>query len=205
MRDAARNSAISVGAYGSCARSAAMRGPGQTASPSATPRKRKVRSMTPGSLELLLPRLPQLLRPEQRVRLGAHQAEAGLLVDVAGGGEDAVGPEGDPPVAGGAGEGDALVHQAAAEPQAARRRLHEQEAQLRHLVGLPDEKDRADDLAAPLGDPAALAGRVQLLDELGDDGGDQRLEALVPAVLLPVEDAVAVDHPPDVARAVRAQ
>src|SRR5439155_290127 len=64
---------------------------------------------------------------------------------------------------------------------------------------------RADALAAALGDPAALARRIEVLDEPGDDPGHQRLEALVPAVFLGVERAVPLHHPAQVAGTMFAQ
>jgi uncharacterized iron-regulated membrane protein len=71
-------------------------------------------------LKRKLPRLPDQGRAEQRVRVLRHEGEAGGLVDAAGGDEDVVGPEGDALVAGLASEGDTLVHQPAAQAQAAR-------------------------------------------------------------------------------------
>ena len=86
----------------------------------------------------------------------------------------------------------------------ARARFDEQQPELRDGVALPDAEDRADPLAVELGDPAALALRVEVLDELRDDRRDERLEALVPAVLLPVERAVTLDDPAHVPGPVRA-
>src|SRR5262249_56719494 len=53
--------------------------------------------------------------------------------------------------------------------------------------------------------PAALAGWVEVWHELPRDLRHQRFEALIPAVLFVVQDAVAMDHPSHVPRAVRAQ
>ena len=47
--------------------------------------------------------------------------------------------------------------------------------------------------------------RVEALDEVGADARDQRLEARVPAVLVGVEAAVALDDPADVAGLRRPQ
>src|ERR1700720_2929931 len=96
-------------------------------------------------------------------------------------------------------EPDAFSDQPAAEAQPAGLRLDQEEAQPGHPVGLLDQADGADGLAVALGDPATLALGVELADELRDDLGDQRLEALVEPVLLRVEDAVTVDDPAHVA------
>jgi len=42
--------------------------------------------------------------------------------------------------------------------------------------------------------------RIEVLDELADDAGDQALEFLVPAVLLGVQGSVPLDDPAIVAR-----
>ena len=100
-----------------------------------------------------------------------------------------------------AGEAGALVDEAASDAEAARRRVDEQHAQLGDALALAIllHEDAADVLAAPLGDPAALVRGVELLDVVGDDAGDERLEARVPAVLARVQLAVALDDPAVVA------
>jgi hypothetical protein len=62
-----------------------------------------------------------------------------------------------------------------------------------------------DDLAVPFGDPAAFPCGVEGLDEFGDDLRHQRLEPLVPAIVLRIERAVTVDDPAHVARPVRSE
>ena len=47
-----------------------------------------------------------------------------------------------------------------------------------------DHEHAAHRLAVHLGDPAALALRIEVIEEIRHDPGHQRLEALVPAVLL---------------------
>src|SRR5690606_32261778 len=83
--------------------------------------------------------------------------------------------------------------------ETARARLHEQQPQLGGPLVLVDAEDRPDRLPVDLGDPAPVPARVAVLDVLGDDPGDQRLELLVPAVLLGVELAVALHDPPEIA------
>src|SRR6185436_18571275 len=98
------------------------------------------------------------------------------------------------PVALRAREGDAFLDQPPPEAGAARRRLDQQEAEPRRALVVDDE-DAADALAVALGDPAALALRVEVLEEVLDDAGDQRLEARAPPILLVVEHRVALGHP----------
>jgi hypothetical protein len=63
----------------------------------------------------------------------------------------------------------------------------------------------ADRRAVEFGDPAALAARVELADELGTDLGQQRLERGVPAVFARVQIRLAMDDPAYVADAEVAQ
>ena len=55
------------------------------------------------------------------VALFVGELEAGILIDVAGGGENVVGPQGQRLVALGASEADALLNQPLADAEAARR------------------------------------------------------------------------------------
>src|SRR5438874_9836257 len=84
-------------------------------------------------------------------------------------------------------------------------RLDNQEPQLGAARAFLHHEYRADRLAVHLGDPAALALRVEVLDEFGGDLGDQRLEAHAPAVFLLVDRAVRPDHPAHVTGPVWAQ
>jgi len=129
------------------------------------------------------------------------------LVEVAGGFEDAVGPESDFAVADVAGELSTLADECAAEAETARGGVDEEETETGGGAGffVFDEEDGADGLAVALGDPAALACGVEVVDEVGGDSGDEGLEALVPAVLAGVEEAVTLDDPAHVSRAVRAE
>src|SRR5690606_448667 len=101
----------------------------------------------------------------------------------------------------------ALVDQSAADAEPARTRLDEQHPQLRHPLAfrMLHEHHRADVLAILLSDPAALTLWIEVADEVRDDLRDERLEALVPAVLAVVEHTVAVHDPTHVARPVRTQ
>ena len=71
---------------------------------------------------------------------------------------------------------DAFLDEPPAEAPAAHMRLDEKQAQLRRGRAFLHQEHRADRLARLLGDPAALALLVEVLQELGDDLGDQRFE-----------------------------
>src|SRR5207237_8605168 len=148
------------------------------------------------------PGLPAQPLPKARVPLAADELEAGSLVDAPRRDEHVVRPEHELAVARGPRERDALVHQARADPVPAGARFDEQQPELRDGVALSHAEDRADAFAIELRDPTPFALRVEMLDELGDDPGDERLEALVPPVLLPVARAVPTHDPAHVTGAV---
>ena len=58
----------------------------------------------------------------------------------------------------------------------------------------------ADVSAVEFGDPAALALRIEVVGEIGDDLRADAFEWLAPAVFLRVEHGVARDHPAEIAR-----
>src|SRR5260370_12808072 len=118
-----------------------------------------------------------------------------MLVKVAGGGEFALRPEHNFLVAGGAGKADALGDQTLADSQAAGRGLDQQQAKFGDRSGFLHQENGSDVLAVFLGNPAALAGRVEILNELGNDVGYESFEALIISVLLVIEEAMAVDDP----------
>jgi hypothetical protein len=70
---------------------------------------------------------------------------------------------------------------------------------------LPHEQHRADRSAVALGDPAALPPGIVVAPELRDDLGDQRLEPGIEAVLIGIQDAVAMHDPAEIAGLLRAQ
>ena len=80
---------------------------------------------------------------------------------------------------------------------------HRAASALPRVVAL-HEKDRADDRAAPLCDPAVLAGRIEFGDEGAEDAARETLVGPVPAVFLMIENGLAMDDPADVARPKRA-
>src|SRR6185369_2529494 len=115
--------------------------------------------------ELQVPGLPDQVVAEAVMRLLVDEAIARSLVDAPRRDEDTVGPERDLPIARLAREALALGDEARTDAEAARRRLDEQEPELGHGLRLRHEEDRADDLAVLLGHPAALALRIEALDE----------------------------------------
>lgn len=144
---------------------------------------------------------------EAVVRLLVDERESGLLVDVVGGGENALRPEGDFAVAGGAGELDALIDEDLAQAEATRGGLYEQEAELCgvRLIGMMDEEDAAERDSVAFGDPAAVADGIVLVDEVGGDAGGKGLKGFIPMVFLRVESAVAGDDPVHVSGAMMAK
>ena len=144
---------------------------------------------------------------EAVVGIFADEAESGILVDAVGCGENALGPEGDLAVACEAGELDALVDECGAQAGAAGARFDEQKAEFGGggVAGMLDEEDVADGLSADFGDPAALAGWVEVGEEVGGDFGDEGFEADIPAILLRVDGGFAMDDPAHVSGAVWAQ
>src|SRR5439155_11476830 len=92
-----------------------------------------------------------------------------------------------------------------ADTEASRSWLDEQQSQLRDGLRLLDAEHAPGALAVDLRDPASLALGIKVRDELRDDIGHQRLEPFVPAVLIRVERAVALDDPTHIPWAMRAQ
>src|SRR5581483_7966614 len=133
----------------------------------------------------------------------ARHAKARLAIQTPSRVELTVRPERNAPVACLPGKGDAFGHQARADPEATRRRLDEKETQLGDGLRLFDEEHRSDDFTAAFGHPAALALRIEVLDERRHDRRDQRLEPFVVAVFVRIENAVAMNHPAHIARPVR--
>src|SRR5919197_3540709 len=121
------------------------------------------------ALELAFPGLADEVVAEAVMRLGADEMKPGALVEAPRADEHVVGPQRDAAIAGEPGEAQAFRDKALADAEPARLLLDEQKAQLRHLVARLHEEHRADDLALLLGDPAALALRIEALEELGRD------------------------------------
>lgn len=139
--------------------------------------------------------------------LFVDEVEAGLLVDLAGGVEIALGPERDLQVAGFAGELDALVDEHRAEAGAAGAGFDQEKAEFggSGLVRVLDEEDVADGLVVSFGDPATVAGGVVVDEEVSGDLRDQGLEVVVVTVLFGIDGGLTVDDPADVAGVVGAE
>src|SRR3954470_22578578 len=148
-----------------------------------------------GDSELAFPIFSQHPGAEGPMRFAPHQLEAGLSIDGARGSEVGVRPQHHLSITARPGEGDALLDQPPAEARSPRARLKQEQPQFRDFLLVFDEKHATDTLAVHFRDPAALARRVEFLQEVLDDLGDQGLEARAPAVLLEVERRVALDHP----------
>src|SRR2546423_10125854 len=105
------------------------------------------------------------------MRLLRNEAESGALIDAARRGQIALRPQGHGRIACGFGEAQAFLDEARAELQSSGARIDDQQAELCDLVVLPHHEYRADARAIELGDPAALALCIAVLDELGADFG----------------------------------
>src|SRR5262245_62941775 len=151
--------------------------------------------------QLQLPRLSDELFPESIVALLLDELKARALIDAAGGGEHALGPQRDLAVARLARKAQRLLHQSGADAEPARLGLDQEKAQPRDLLCVPHQQNRSDILALALGDPAALALAIMVADEGRDDFRRQRFDPLVPAVFLPVKRAVTGHDPTHVAGA----
>src|SRR5262245_15579182 len=94
--------------------------------------------------ERQLPRLADKVLPEASMRQRVDQSKTGLLVDVAGRAQDAVGPERDLAVTDLLRESHALAHEPGADPGPSGLGLDQQQAQLSHCLGVLDEEHGPD-------------------------------------------------------------
>lgn len=130
---------------------------------------------------------------------GGDEPEAGPLVDVAGGGKHAVGPQRDHAVARLAREAERFLDQPRADAEPTRARFDQKKAQPRDRVGFAHKEDRPDILAVSFGDPAALPLGIVMADKGRDDFRRQRFEPCVPAVFVGIKGAMSADDPTHVA------
>ena len=115
-------------------------------------------------------------------------------------------PQRDLLVPGLAREPHAFVGQPRTETEAAAFRIDQQQADARGIGrSIFHQHDAADVLAVYVGDPAALARRIIVVDEVSDDLRAQTLERIAPAVFVRIIDRVRGDHPAEVAMSGRAQ
>lgn len=138
------------------------------------------------------------------VRIFFDEDVAFRFVDAACGVEFVVGPEEDSPVLRGAGEGGALADQVFAETCTPGGWIDEEETELGciGMFAIFHEEDAADAFGAAFSDPAALADRVEVVDEIGSDTGDEGFEGFIPAIFGCVDFAVTLDDPADVSGAM---
>jgi hypothetical protein len=136
---------------------------------------------------------------ESAARFFVNQPITCLFVDVPGGMQHAVSPEHDLPVVCLSGEALTLADQAFSDAKPARLRIDQQKPRLRRRLRFFDKENKADVLTIHLGNPAALTFRIEVLDELSRDLGEQRLELLVPTVPSGVLHSVLLDDPAHIA------
>ena len=82
--------------------------------------------------------------PKTAVRLAVDQGEAGVPIDFARGDQDALGPQRDFAIAALPRKGEAFGDQPSAESLSAPGRIDQQQPQFGDIVGVPDQKYRAD-------------------------------------------------------------
>src|SRR6202040_3810465 len=138
--------------------------------------------MTSRNSQLALPGLADQALPKAAVRLAGHEFKSGVLVDPARGDQDALGPQRDLAIAAGPREGDAFGHQPPAETLSTSGRIDQQQPQFCDVIGMPDQKYRADRGAVDVRNPAAFARHVERGQEFCRDLGYQRFEPGVEAV-----------------------
>src|SRR5438552_3452093 len=109
---------------------------------------------------------------EAVVRLLGNQPEAGSGIDAASRQEDTLRPQANGVVTRLSSEGNQLIHQVAADAEPASIRLDQKQPQFGDAATGSDQEHTADRLTQPLSDPTALALRIEMLDEFGDDAGD---------------------------------
>ena len=112
--------------------------------------------------------------------------------------ENAVRPESDLAITDSPREGNAFIHEAAADAQATRRRLDVEQPQSGDSLRILHTENRANDFSVTLSDPASLPLGVEALEEFRGDFRYERLESLIPPILLIVEDPLTVGDPADV-------
>ena len=176
--------------------------PGFTAAVHARAALRAIGRVTASSSQVS----PMSTGPKVRMRLAGDEPKAGALVDVPRRDQDALRPQRHPAIAGRAGEADAFLGQPRADAEPARLGVDDQQPQLGDLVGRAHHEHRADRLAVDLGDPAVLAGGIEILQEGGDDLGHEAPRTRCPS-RIPRRRALPcrLDHPAHVAGPVRPQ
>src|SRR5688572_7733345 len=121
------------------------------------------------SAQIELPGFSRQIVAEFPVPVLLREVKPRFFVDKPRRSEVRLRPEHQPAVALCPRERDALGDEALAQPEPPRPRLDKEEPQFRRLFGLLLKENRTYGHAVPLGDPAVLALRVEVLHEAGDD------------------------------------
>src|SRR5258708_37172342 len=102
------------------------------------------------------------------MRFFLDEAKARAVIDPVGGGQDALRPEGDFRIPGGAGEANTLANEPCAQPYSTCRRVDVEQPQLGRawLLRMANQEDMAHMDAIALGDPTAFAAGI----EIGTEG-----------------------------------
>src|SRR5260370_13355773 len=151
------------------------------------------------------PMLPDQIPAKAVMRLLAHEMKTGGLVNAARRDQHVVCPQCKLAIPRPAGKADTVADEPASDAKPASLWLDIKQSQFGDFFAVPDEEYRADDFAIALSNPPALPPGIEILDKTRGDPRDQCLESRVDAIFLGIEDAVAGDDPPDVARLVRAE
>jgi hypothetical protein len=166
---------------------------------SVSSRSRKSRGIDVLGREVELVCLTDEVNAEAVMGALTREFETRRDVDLAGSHERVVGPQHDALISDTAGELDAFIYEAFTESQPASNRVNEQDPQLRRRGVFRYAEDAADALTVTFCDPGGVPHGVVRGCVVGNDAGNERFEAAVPAELGRIDLAVCHDHPPEVA------
>ena len=184
--------------------SASVRIVERAASGLAAPRCCGIRVGVAGAgVQIELVDLADEIDPKAVMALLIYEVKPAVHVDLPSSDQRVVGPQLHPRVASSAGESDALIDQAMAEASAARRRLDQQDAQLRGGVVGRDAENTAHPPTTHLSDPCGLAPRARIGSVVGNNPRHQRFEIGVPAEFRGVLLPMGHHHPAEVAGATK--
>src|SRR5581483_539006 len=165
----------------------------------------RLRVETPLSSQNQFPRFLNKVMTEAMVCTLGHELEPCFSVDVSRLYKDALGPEHEFLVTTASSEANTLFDETRTQPQATCLRFDQQESEFGNCFTTLHNKNGTNDFPIHLRDPAAFSCRIVVVDEIRHDLSNKRLETLVPAILLSIQDTMPVRHPPHVAWFVRAE
>src|SRR3981081_3659119 len=165
----------------------AWRAPGAPWTTPSVPTSRSAVDRGAPACHCALPGLADQVLAETAVRLGGHQHETGILINLARGEQNALGPQRDLAIAAGLRKRDAFADQPFAQSLSASGRIDQQQTQFGDIVGMPDQKYRADLDAVDIGDPAAFPRSIERGEIFCRDLRDQAFERGVEAVFAGIE------------------